>query len=216
MLALHGDLIVVADFVGGSGAHTAAVHWHIDPSWTVRGNGQRVDLDSAAGHCELVVPSGTLETFAGDEPTGLGWYAPVYGRLLPATSVRVTATGDAPMWMISVFGLDAGNRINDVTLLPVESSAGVLAHAVGMRIRREASCDDVMIAEPAAEIAGATWRLGAIETDAHLLFCRTSGNRQMREVALVDGSLVRMPGDGPRLLLAGKVTDFYRDNVCAA
>src|SRR6185295_16746299 len=35
VLSLHDDLIVVADFVDGSGAHGAAVHWHVDPQWDV-------------------------------------------------------------------------------------------------------------------------------------------------------------------------------------
>jgi hypothetical protein len=57
VLTLHGDLIVVADFVGGADGHgapaaaapadvdprdhTAAVHWHIDPRWTVDARGSR-------------------------------------------------------------------------------------------------------------------------------------------------------------------------------
>jgi hypothetical protein len=216
VLALHGDLLVVADLVSGTGSHDAAVHWHIDPSWSVRAGGRRVDLDSAAGHCELVVPSGMVEVFHGDQATGLGWYAPVYGRLLPSTSIRFGAGGEAPLWIVSVFGLDRANRIHDVDFLPIERAAGTLLHGVGLRIRRELSCDDLMIAEPARESAGATWRLGDIETDAHLLFCRTFGNRQVREIALVDGSVVRTPFDDPRLALIGRVSDLHLDNLCAA
>ena len=221
VLALHGDLLVVADLVSGPGSHEAAVHWHIDPSWSVRADGRRVDLDSAAGQCELVVPSGRVEAFHADEATGLGWYAPVYGRLLPSTSIRVSAGGEAPLWIVSVFGLDRGNRVHDVDFLPIERTAGTLLHGVGLRIRRERSCDDLMIAEPAGEEyghggSGATWRLGDIETDAHLLFCRTSGGRQVREIALVDGSVVRTPCSDPRLALIGKVSDLHLDNLCAA
>ena len=214
VLALHGDLLVVADLVSGTGSHDAAVHWHIDPSWSVRADGRRVDLDSAAGHCELVVPSGMVEAFHGDEATGLGFYAPVYGRLLPSTSIRVSAGGDAPLWIVSVFGLDRANRVHDVDFLPIERTAGTLLHGVGLRIRRERSCDDLLIAEPARD--GATWRLGDIETDAHLLFCRTSGSDQVGEIALVDGSIVRTPWDDPRLASIGRVSDLHLDNLCAA
>ncbi|HZW72964.1 MAG TPA: alginate lyase family protein, partial [Caldimonas sp.] len=31
VLAVHGDLLVVADLVTGDGTHTASVHWHVDP-----------------------------------------------------------------------------------------------------------------------------------------------------------------------------------------
>jgi hypothetical protein len=211
VLMLHGDLLVVADLVGGTGPHTAAVHWHIDPRWTARTSGRRVDL-TADNHYQLMVPSGVVEQFVADDKTGLGWHAPVYGRVEPATAVRITTCANAPFWIVSVFGLDDRNGVKDVEWLPVESGAGVLTHAVGIRIVRDRSVEDMLIAEPAAGVTGATWRFGTIETDAHLLFCRAP----MRKVVLVDGSLVHAPGIGPRLALPGHVTDLYLDDLCAA
>ena len=60
VLALHGDLLIVADLVDGGGPHRAAVHWHVDP---------RVDastpraarlhrLDRRRRRVGLVVPAG--------------------------------------------------------------------------------------------------------------------------------------------------------------
>jgi hypothetical protein len=215
VLMLHGDLLIVADLVSGSDEHTAAVHWHVDPAWSVRPQNNRVELQSAAGRCELLVPSGALDTFAADAATGLGWHAPVYGQLLPSTTIRVTAAGPAPLWIVSVIGLDADNPVDGVELIPVTAPPGTLAYAVGVRIHRNLSCDELAIAE-AGDHAGGSWRLGAIETDAHLLFCRRSGSGPVHEVALVDGSFVHAPNGGPRVTLETRVTDLYLDNLCAA
>ena len=65
------------------------------------------------------------------------------------------------------------------------------------------------LAEPSADVArpfqgrdrGAespaphpTWRVGEFETDARMLFCRTTPDHQVARLAIVDGSLVRVAG----------------------
>ncbi|MCU1385813.1 MAG: hypothetical protein JWL71_4510, partial [Acidobacteria bacterium] len=93
VLALHGDLIVVADFVAGSGTHEAAVHWHLDPRWTsdMRAHGAVFRRpDDHASRVGLTVPGGIVEALNGDEETGLGWYSPAYGRIDRTTTVRIS------------------------------------------------------------------------------------------------------------------------------
>jgi len=216
VLVLHGDLVVVADLIRGPGSHNAAVHWHVDPKWTVRVSGQRVELMSESQRCDLVVPSGVVERFVGDADSVLGWYAPVYGRMSPATTIRVSAGSDAPFWVVSVFGLDPLNRVKSAEFLPIEAPAGALDHGVGIRIAREKSIDNVAIAEAADGTRSTIWRAGAIETDAHLVFWRTAPGRQMFKVALVDGSLARVFNSGLQVALANPVPHLHMDNVCAA
>jgi hypothetical protein len=216
VLVLHGDLMIVADLVRGPGPHHAAVHWHVDPKWTVRVSGQRVELMSDGQRCDLVVPSGVVDRFAGDVETGLGWHAPVYGRMEPATTIRVSAGSAAPFWVVSVFGLDARNRVKSADFLTVEAPAGAPGDAVGIQINRETSVDNVAIAEAADGTCGTTWRAGVIETDAHLVFWRAVHGRDMLKVALVDGSLARVFDSGLQVALASPVPHLHRDNVCAA
>ena len=90
------------------------------------------------------------------------------------------------------------NPITAVDTVPVWAEAGVLSHSVALRITRLASTDCLLIAEPAASgraqgSAGgtSTWRVGELETDARMLFCRLTTDHHVTRVALVDGSIVR-------------------------
>ena len=86
LLALHGDLLVVADLVTdpapGAAAHRADVHWHVDPRWDITVTGRRALFKALGERVELVTPDGGLQLFSGDD-SGLGWSAPVYGRSSP-------------------------------------------------------------------------------------------------------------------------------------
>ena len=191
VLAMHGDLLVVADLVEGAGQHTAAVHWHIDPRWTVTVDGSCAVLTASGERVELVVAASLLEQFNGDAATGLGWHAPVYGRLQPTTTLRTTHRADAPFWMVSVFSLDASNAVQSADIVPVWAEAGTLRQSLGLRIARQSSTDWLIIAEPTDDMAAATWRIAEFETDARMLFCRVGEDRRVTRLALVDGSLVR-------------------------
>jgi Heparinase II/III-like protein len=221
VLVMHGDLLVVADFVDAAGAHTAAVHWHVHPDWDVQvRDGQAVlsrhdaarAATSSSRHDDwpldrvtLVVPEGTLERFRSDQASGLGWYSPAYGRLEPATTIRLTHAARGPFWIASVFDLSAHNRIAAVEWLPVRSEGCALACAAMLRISRAESVDDVLWTEPPEAgrepadqtRARLTGRVGDLETDARMLFSRVhrSGRLVMR-LAMVDGSVARDSGRG--------------------
>jgi hypothetical protein len=209
--------VVVADLVNGPGSHRAGVHWHLDPGWTADLHGLRAEFtraDRDGARVGLVVPQGLLEQFSADTGTRLGWYSPVYGRLDRATTLRVSHDGVAPFWMISVFDFDSGNLVHDVDYVPVWAEAGVVAHATAIRITRAASIDHVLFAEPAAAESAPppTWRVGELETDARMLFCRATAERAISCVALVDGSLVRVSGRRAfQLALPRREAAFFSD-----
>ena len=218
VLALHGDLVVVADLVdapaGVAEQHAAAVHWHIDPRWTVDARGRRVTFTRAGERVGLVVPHGFVEAFVGDEATGLGWYSPAYGRVDRTTTIRVSHTGAAPFWIVSVFDLNAQNPVGDVDWVPVWAEAGAIAHGTAVRITRAGSVDHVLFAEPALHVREGqrTWRIGELETDARMLFCRATAERPIARLALVDGSTVRTVGRrGFQFALPRAVPDLHLD-----
>jgi hypothetical protein len=214
VLALHGDLLIVSDLIDGTGEHAVAAHWHVDPRWRVDVRGRRAELSSDERRLELMVlmvPHCLMETFTADETQGLGWHAPLYGRVEPATTIRVTSRGHPPLWMVSVFGLDADNPIEDVETVPVWAEAGALVESHAVRISRHASTDYFLAAEPADHIA-ATWRIAELETDARMLFCRVNGEGHFMQVALVDGSRVRSSGHRRlQVALPRPVPDLHLD-----
>ena len=61
VLALHGDLLVVADLVDGGGTHDVQVHWHLDPRWKVDIAGRRALLRSAGERIEFAVSRGLID-----------------------------------------------------------------------------------------------------------------------------------------------------------
>jgi hypothetical protein len=133
------------------------------------------------------------------------------------------------MWLVSVFGFNPANELMDVELLPLWSEAGVLDHSVAMRVRRTASTDFFVVADARNPTGGSasrsmssrvqragaldsTWRVGEIETDAHMLFYRADLAGDVSRVAMVDGSLVRSSGRTKFLLVAPReVPDLHVD-----
>jgi hypothetical protein len=103
VLILHDHLLAVVDLIDGSGDHAVATHWHLDPRWTVELSGGQALLSWGSQRVELAVPQGTLEHFAGDEVTGLGWHSPVYGRIEPGSTLRISHRGTAPIWLAAIF-----------------------------------------------------------------------------------------------------------------
>ena len=214
VLALHGDLLIVADLVDGedAGAHAVSAHWHVDPRWRVELRGRRVVMSSdGSGVALMAAPHGLIDTFTADEATGLGWHSPVYGRVEPATTIRVSGRGRLPLWMVSVFGLDPANPIVDVETVPVWAEAGALLQSVAVRISRLATTDYFLVAEP-ADRAATAWRIAELETDARMLFCRVNEEGHLTRVALVDGSRVRSTGHRSlQLALPRQMPDLHLD-----
>jgi hypothetical protein len=204
----------------------AAVHWHISPKWKAAVNGRRVTLTTRGEVVPLFVPHGHVETFTADDETGLGWYSPVYGRVDETTAIRLSHQGPTPLWLASVFDLNADNPIVSVEWLPVWAEAGTLAETAALRIDRASSTDYAMFAEPAAAASATsevqrdgngggdrtvTWRIGEFETDARVLFCRVDSSGHVARVALVDGSVVRAGRRRLQLALARIAPDLHLD-----
>jgi hypothetical protein len=200
VLSIHGDLLIVADLVEGAGVHSASTHWHVDPAWTVDVQGRHVTFSRRERQVSLLVPHGTIEMFTGDRHAGLGWHSPAYGCVEPATTLRITRDGALPLAIVSVIGLDPRNAVQDVAAMPAD---GTSASLCALRIVRTASADYVLIANSdtpdTVDTRRPAARLGELDTDAHMLFYRSSAGRLTR-LAFVDGSFVRVAG-GPGMRL---------------
>ncbi len=216
VLALHGDLVIVADLLEGTGEHEVSVHWHLDPRWSADVSGRRALLRTAGERVELAVSSGRIERLAGDSGSAdVGWHAPVYGRIEPTSTLRVSVAGPAPLWLVSVFGMNPSNEVLLVEPVPVWANAGTYSGTLGVRVERAHSIDRFGLASSRAEAhagpAGrVTWRIDGFETDARMLFCRTSG--PVSRLALVDGSGVRSTDrQSLQVMLPEVVPDLHVD-----
>jgi hypothetical protein len=196
VLSLHGDLLIVADLVDGGGSHDVQAHWHLDPRWSVDVAGRRALLRTAGERVELAVSRGSVEQISGAAAPGIGWHAPVYGRLEPTSAIRVSDSGATPMWIVTVFGMNPANEVLVVEPVPIWARAGALERGVGVKISRTHSVDLFGVAERAQHsqeqqppVADQTWRLAGYETDARMFFARSS--ESIARLAMVNGSLVR-------------------------
>ena len=193
VLALHGDLLIVADLVDGDGSHDVQVHWHLDPRWSVEISGRRALIRAPGEQIEFAVSGGLVEQVLGVGSPGLGWHSPVYGRVEPTSAIRVADSGSTPMWIATVFGMNPANEVLMVEPVPVWAEAGVLERGFAVRISRSESIDFFGLAAPNPRerypMRRQTWGFADYETDAHMVFSRSAGS--VTRLALVDGSLVR-------------------------
>jgi Heparinase II/III-like protein len=125
---------LVVDQVLGSGVHTAAAHWHVDPCWTLRLEALACvhASHSDGGEAWMIFDAGDLFLAHGDEASGLGWYAPAYGVMVPSWTARVTRTSDAPFAMITWIGTTAAGSRQPPSierLFPVRAAADAVVAA---------------------------------------------------------------------------------------
>jgi hypothetical protein len=208
VMSIHDDLLIVMDLIRINGglqpgdAHAAASHWHIDPRWAVRLGQGRATLSWGDAQVQLFAPAGQIGHFTADAEAGLGWYAPVYGRVEPGSTLRTAVTGKPPMWSLAVFSLRPGNEIASVERLEIagEGTAGseVCGQSVGcgVRITRQQSTDYALVAEPLS-VGRPRRTFEEIATDARMCFCRVARGRVTR-VSLVDGAQVTVDSSRPR------------------
>ena len=188
---------LVADEMLGTGRIAASAHWHFDPAWTLRcgapGRLEATHLDGGA--VWLLYDGGDLWLAHGDEESGLGWCAPVYGTLIPTWSARVTRLASAPFACLSwlapaVPGSPVAPRLERVAPAADPGGAAIAARVIeGSR----ASVFLLRPGEPAAREARACGIL-AYQTDARVLHYVEDG--RLLTLALVDASHALALRDG--------------------
>jgi len=204
VMSIHDDLLIVMDLIAGGGsqpdsAHTAASHWHIDPRWSVRLAPGRATLSHDDARVDLVTQGGQIQHFAADAELGLGWHAPVYGRIEAGSTLRLAVTAHPPIWNLAVFSLQPDNEIASVDLLAMNGErigAGERREGCGLRITRRRSTDYALVAEPLS--GGQPQRIfEEIATDARMCFCRVVRGRVTR-VSLLGGAQVTVDSSRSR------------------
>jgi hypothetical protein len=210
---------IVADRMLGEGEHLAEVHWHLDPRWTVTpaGDGWLCASDGAGPPVWIASPGGDITVVRGGDAgePDLGWIAPVYGAVVPGTTLRIVHRGAAPFAVATVFA----EAVDAPALepLPVRRAGVIDPTALGLRLRHGEVTDTVVFGAALGSVAPASTpssrpcsSAGEFETDAALLWCRESGP-EPRHVAVADGTIVRTR-DG-RVLLSAAAPVACRETV---
>ncbi len=185
---------IVWDWLLGSGPVEAAAHWHLAPRWAASASGPGVRLDHPDGvRLWLLTIGGAVEVVRGGTGArSLGWCAPIYGDIVPTTTIRAVRSGTSPLSMATVI-LEAAEepRIERI------AEAGRPAHALALET---ASWREVAFARHPADVddpeagRGRTSAAG-VESDARVAVVRHHRPTALAEVWLVDGSTAIGPDD---------------------
>jgi heparinase II/III-like protein len=132
---------LVVDEILGTGPHVANAYWHFDPDWTVTADStSRLRAVHADGSCAwLLHDTGAAVLMRGDETTGLGWYAGVYGQLEPAWVARLSRTGHAPFDFVTWIGRAVDGRAPSLERVVAASDPGSAAIAARVGVDGRAS-----------------------------------------------------------------------------
>jgi len=86
--------------------HSAAAHWHFHPGWMLRADTKgRLRASHVEGdEAWLLFDAGEVTLLHGHHESGLGWFAPVYGTLVPTWTARITRTRRLPFSMVTWVG----------------------------------------------------------------------------------------------------------------
>ena len=179
-----GGMLVVDELRPGSGTppagsdvHSATAHWHFDPAWMVRTEGEgRLRATHLEGdEAWLLVDSGNVSLLHGDEESGLGWFAPVYGTLVPTWTARIARGSRLPCSAITWIGEAQAGTVPSLERLDVTADPAGEAIAARVVTGDVASHYLIRPGEPATRDS----RAGGIldyQTNARVLHFRTRGD----------------------------------------
>ena len=188
---------LILDELAGRGRHVGDLCWHFDPAWQVSCDSKsRLRLVADDGSLAwLLHEPGGLSLVRGDAETGLGWCAPLYGRVVPTWTARFThtvqANGGMFTWIAGTLDETSPPRMERV---PVEHDPG--AAAFGIRVRHT-DLEELALLRPGDQPRRDTrsCSVAGLHTDARMLHV-TLRDRQVITVAIADGAHALALGNG--------------------
>ena len=192
--------------------HSAATHWHFDPGWTLKADAPgRLRATHVKGDEAWVLnDAGDLLLTYGDEESGLGWFAPVYGTLVPTWTARVTHEGVTPLSMLAWIGAAAETAHCAPSLERMAATADPAGRVIAARVVA-GDRSSVFLLRPGEP----SWRerractVGEYQTNARMLHVRSEGDCLLA-LDLVDGSrAVSLRDGGISVEVDGPVADLH-------
>ena len=160
---------LIADEIRGRDRLSASAHWHFDPAWVLEEEPGRIRASHPAGEAAwLLHEAPHAELFHGDHESGLGWYAPVYGTLVPAPTARITVSGEGPIQLITWVGEERDWPSPSLLRVPVDCDTGNAA--IAAQVTDGDRCALFMLRPGGVPLNAARMcRVLDYETDARLL-----------------------------------------------
>jgi hypothetical protein len=189
---------LIADEVLGEGLVTARAHWHLDPAWKLRRDepGRLHAVHDEGDAAWLLHEASELLLAHGDDESGLGWYAPVYGMLVPTWTARTTRTARAPFAMLTAISARTGRPPHRPSLDRLETTPDAGGIAIGARVV-DAFDASVFLLRPGDTSMrdNRACRIADYQTDARVLHYREAAGRLLT-LDLVDASQLLALRDG--------------------
>jgi hypothetical protein len=171
---------LIADEILGEGLVTASAHWHFDPNWKLACDepGRLRAVHHEGDQAWLLHEARELLLSHGDEESGLGWFAPVYGMLVPTWTVRTTRRAHAPFAMLTALSTRIGAPDHGPSLERLETTPDAGGIAIGARVI-DGSGTSVFLLRPGESTVRDNRACGIAEyqTDARVLHYKEAGSR---------------------------------------
>jgi hypothetical protein len=161
---------LIADELIGNGAHTASAHWHVDPAWTLTHNapGRILATHADGTGAWLLHDGGSVWLGRGDTASGLGWWAPAYGQLLPSWAIRVTKEGSERLTFLTCV-TSAGRAAGDSPVLERLQTGDGDEDCVAASVRQSGMVSTFLLTPAGASTERRSWSSGRYGTDARML-----------------------------------------------
>jgi hypothetical protein len=222
------NLWLIADHLIGEGRHQVDAYWHIDPDWRsaapAPSSRSGASLEHPAGpRAALATTAADVREFFGD-PGGLGWCAPIYGRVVPSITLRFTQVDTTPFSVVSAIETEAGAgrslKLSIAALQAVPDTPDAW-HRVAVLVQnggdKTLACFAAPIALSTAARALARIRCdyGELATDARMALLRLSQIGRPEELYLVDGRVAVWAGKGSFAIDLGAPAEDLRFDLLA-
>jgi len=182
----------------GGDRHSAAMHWHLDPGWIVRPDapGRLRATHFEGDEAWLLHDAGEQTLVHGDDESGLGWYAPVYGTLIPTWTARVTHEGVTPLSMVTWISSAAETAHGVPSLARIVATSDPEGRAIAARVAT-GNRASVFLLRPGEPPSRERRACGIVDyqTNARVLHFRTTGDCLVA-LDLIDGSHALALRDG--------------------
>ena len=203
----HAGWLIVDVIAGDDRPHQAAAHWHFDPAWQVTASGPRLRATHADGGAVWMLCAGGDVTVVHGGNEGTGWCAPVYGQLLPTSTVRLSTETETPFVLVTWIG--SARAFSS----PVLRCAHVQDHrdAVVVVIEDDEKTATFLVRSAEPPRVREICRAGEFETDA-AMFHFVTANGRLRSLSMIDGQHAICGHDAwPSLSADGPMPDFHLD-----
>jgi uncharacterized heparinase superfamily protein len=178
----HAGWLIVDAIGGNGGGHSAAAHWHFDPAWRLAASDERLRATHADGESVWMLCAGGEVSVSCGGGDGAGWCAPVYGQLVPASTVRVSTRTNAPFVLVTWIG---SARAFSSPVLRCTRVTG-LDSAVIVEVEDGTTTAMFLVRSAVSSRAREACGVGEFETDA-VMFHYVERNGRLRSISMADG-----------------------------